>query len=473
MSFAAQKLKQVVTVGSTILLLGQPLFAAASPQKAPKRANKTLEIERLTLLLVDRLPTQAERDFGLSKGRQSLLQLADSLITGPEFFHRQALYWQTQLNNSPAWKWEGQSNPYELNYGQLPLENRRNILWYVPPSASSSLARSCTGVWTTHSQNGFPEPCSCDETIDVLPFWDKSSSMRVCPTAASESGCGNALEKCFPVDRRLSPRSTELEVDKDSAGGLAIGRLLSDLAVANGRSIALRIIAKQKWSQLPSLPFRTAMSQSSLALITQWNRILQDEISAQLVHHLEFPETAEWLDESFTKPTFENTRRYGFRTLGRSSAENYLLSVPKQNLQSSRPLRFSRLNKDVWKWNDRLIFSCATPYVAQQIFHLPLPHPDKAKTASYFCSGCHMELDFITKDIKEHPGKPESSKSEKSNTANCAVEHALRFLVGYNVAESGLNKLRTIGKRSFETNSESLADVIRDLAIAASGSTVP
>lgn len=468
MSFNVKILKQVVTAGNTILLLAQPFFAAASPEKLAKNASKIQEVERLSLLLVDRLPTQAEREFGLSKGRQSLIQLADSLITSPEFFHRQALYWQTQLNNSPAWKWEGQSNPYELNYRQLPLENKRNILWYIPPSASSSLARSCNGVWTTHSQNGLPEPCSCDETVDVLPFWDKSSSMRVCPTVASESQCGNTLEKCFPVDRRLSPRSTELAVDKDSAGGVAIGRLLSDLAVANGRSIALKIIAKQKWSQLPSLPFRTAMSQSSLALITQWNRILQDEISAQLVHLLEFPETAQWLDESFSKPTFENTRQYGFKTLERSSAENYLLSVPKQNLQASRPLRFSRLNQDVWKWNDRLIFLCATPYVAQQIFHLPLPHPDKAKTASYFCSGCHMELDFITKDSKKNLGKP-----EKSNIASCAVEHALRFLVGYTIAESGLNKLRSLGKRSFENHSESLADVIRDLAIEVSGSTVP
>jgi hypothetical protein len=461
------------STGSSFLSPVQASRGESPPPKAHLKLSKNRALDRLTLLLVDRLPSQEEREHWLSRGKSDLVQAAENLIAGPEFFHRQAMYWQTQLNNSPAWKWEGKLNSYELNLEAIPLENRARLLWYTAPSQSSSLARSCTGVWTLTSERGVALPCSCDESVDLLPFWDKSSSMRVCPAAVAENKCGKALEKCFPVDRRLSPRSSELEIDKDSAGGLALGRLLKDLNLANGRSLALAVINKQKWSQLPSLPLRTAMSRSSIALLNQWRTIAQDELSTVLPELLHFPENAEALEQIFTSQTLSVKRSYGYRALGIPSAETYLLSDPQTIHLTAHPLRLSHLGESVWNWNNHLVFSCAGPFVAQQQFTLPLPHPDKAKSASYFCSGCHMELDAQGSLAKTQEKNTSSQHPRENLKAECAVDHALRFLTGNNPSEFKSAVLKELGRKSFNVHGENLAGVIRDLALKLAGGPPP
>lgn len=462
-----------IATGVTPLTSVQVSFGENSLRASQQKQNPTRILERLTLLLVDRLPTLSEREAWMSRGKHSIVQLADQLVASPEFFHRQALYWQTQLNKSPAWKWEGLLNPYELNLSTLSAEKKRQLLWYTAPTQSSSLARSCTGVWTIASDNDSLAPCSCDEAIDLLPFWDKASSMRVCPAALKENRCGPSLELCFPVDRRLSPSAPELEMDRDTAGGLAIDRLLTDLNLANGRALALKIINHQKWSQLPVLPFRTAMSRSSIALMEQWNRILRDELSTQLSQSLKFSENSEQLEQSFAKSSAPPKRIYGFKALALSSAETFLVSDPQSSLLTVRPLRFSSLSESVWNWNSDLIFTCNTPLVAQQQFQLPLPHPDKAKNASYFCSGCHMELDAQMDRPKNQVEQTTPPQPPKTVHSECAVNHALQFLLGSSVSEFQSTRLKELGKTSFKTHGESLSRVIRDLAIDLAGSPAP
>lgn len=461
------------STGSAFMSPVQASIGESPTPKPKQRVSRSKALDRLTLLLVDRLPNQEERDHWLSRGKSDLVQAAETLISSPEFFHRQAMYWQTQLNNSPAWKWEGKLNAYELNLAAIPLENRAQLLWYTAPSQSSSLARSCTGVWTLASERGITQPCSCDESVDLLPFWDKSSSMRVCPVAVAENKCGKALEKCFPVDRRLSPRSSELEIDIDSAGGLAISRLIKDLNLANGRSLALAVINKQKWSQLPLLPLRTALSRSSIALLNQWQTIAQDELSTFLTELLKFSENAEALEQIFTRPALSTKRSYGYKALGIPSAETYLLSDPQTLHLTARPLRFSHLGESVWNWNNHLVFSCAGPLVAQQQFTLPLPHPDKAKSASYFCSGCHMELDSLASLTTSQENKSNSQQPQDELKTACAVDHALRFLTGKNPSEFKSTELKELGKKSFNIHGENLAGIIRDLALKLAGSPPP
>lgn len=454
-----------LTTASAALMPVLVSHAQNSPKTPHNSMSRNRILERLTLLLVDRLPTSVEREFWLSRGNQSITQLADLLVASPDFFHRQAFYWQSQFNKSPAWKWEGQQNPYELNLDTIPLEKRRRFLVYTAPSQSNSLARSCTGVWTITSEGGSPQPCSCGDAVDLLPFWDKSSPMRVCPVAVSENQCGQSLEMCFPVDRRLSPSSTGLAIDRDTAGGLAIDRLLTDLNLTHGRALALRVIGHQRWSQLSTLPFQTVMSRSSIALLNQMNQILQNAFSLQLSQLLRFSENAALLEQTLAKPLLRRNRVYGFKALGLPSAEAFLLSTPLNNLSSLRPLRFSKLSERVWKWNNNLIFSCASPLVAQQQFPLPLPHPDKAKSAAYFCSGCHMALDANVDQPVSRSEKTESSKNSVRARSECAVDHAIRFLTGSNPLEFHSSKLKEVAKRSFKENEESLAAVIRDLAI--------
>ncbi|MEY2987625.1 MAG: hypothetical protein RJB13_1146 [Pseudomonadota bacterium] len=458
--------------GGTLLASVQASLGKTPDQTSQQQANRNKILERLTLLLVDRLPTQWERDIWLSKGKHSTTQLADLLVASPEFFHRQASYWQTQFNESPAWKWESRLNPYQINLKSVEPEKKRHLIWYTAPSQSSSLARSCTGVWTVANTNNVPQPCSCDEAVDLLPFWDKASPMRVCPTALEANRCGQSLEQCFPVDKRLSPDTADLEIDKDSAAGLAIDRLLIDLSLANGRALALNVINKQKWSKLSSIPFRTVMSRSSIALMSQWSRVLQDTFSLELTQSLRFSENPEQLEQSFGKPSFLPRAVQGFKALALPSAESYLISSPLSNFLTVRPLRYSRLNDSVWHWNSNLIFSCSSPFVAQQQFQLPLQHPDKAKTASYFCSGCHMKLD-VHSTIQTGLTEKSGSTITTQNDAECAVTHALQFLLGSSPTDNLPRQFKELGQKSFKTNSESLAAVIRDLAIDLAGYSNP
>lgn len=98
--------------------------------------------------------------------------------------------------------------------------------------------------------------------------------MRVCPIARQENQCGPSLEKCVPVDARLESSVVNLEVDKESAGGRAITRMISDLSLAHGRAIALGVVTHQKWSRLQSAN-RTVVSKSSLDLVKGWVKKIQ------------------------------------------------------------------------------------------------------------------------------------------------------------------------------------------------------
>jgi hypothetical protein len=463
------KFTLVILSGGFYLSPCQTAFAETTQESVKRASDQHSAVDRLTLLLVDRLPTSAERDLTRSFRRQPFVELAGRLTSGPEFFHRQALYWQSQLNNSPAWKWERSQNPYQIDVNAVSPERLSQLLWYVAPSTSSSLARSCGGVWTTATPDGTLQPCSCEDAIDVLPFWDKSSSMRVCPTTNTEKSCGKSLELCFPVDKRLSPRADGIEIDTDSAGGVAIGRLLTDLHLSNGRALALGVVTNEKWSRFPTLPFRTTLSNSSVALLKQWTKIVGDDLSLQLNQFLEFQQTPTMLDDLFATPPVERRRSFGFRTLVHSVAEKFILSEPHTNFSITRPLRFSKLSGHVWNWNNQLIFSCARPFVAQQVFPLPLPHPEKAKNASYFCSGCHMELDAFSLRSSINSERKPTATSQEIAKADCAVEHAIQFLTGGLGAGAGESRLKALGRQVYSKNSGSLSAVIRDLAVELAG----
>lgn len=139
------KFTLVILSGGFYLSPCQTAFAETTQESVKRASDQHSAVDRLTLLLVDRLPTSAERDLTRSFRRQPFVELAGRLTSGPEFFHRQALYWQSQLNNSPAWKWERSQNPYQIDVNAVSPERLSQLLWYVAPSTSSSLARSCGG----------------------------------------------------------------------------------------------------------------------------------------------------------------------------------------------------------------------------------------------------------------------------------------------------------------------------------------
>ncbi|NBW83422.1 hypothetical protein EBR21_16865, partial [bacterium] len=67
------------------------------------------------------------------------------------------------------------------------------------------------------------------------------------------------------------------------------------------------------------------------------------------------------------------------------------------------------------------------------------------------------------------PGATSSTGIANSDASsrNCAVDHAMQFLFGYRPTGDELASLRRRGLISFQQNGESLAAVIRDVALAA------
>lgn len=461
-------LRQLILVG-ILCELPQAFAVQNLPTRTPALTSSLSQsaLDKLTLSLVDRLPTDIEREFARQRGQHGAFDLANHLIRTKEFFDRQSLYWQSNLNQSPAWIWENHADAQGSKYFQQSTTSPLRSLYFFPPNDRGRSETLCSGVWTVVQDNK-PALCGCDDTVDVLPHWDSSSSMRVCPVAKQEDVCGSVLQKCVPVDARVHAHIRNLEIDKESAGGRAISRILNDIALAQGRSVALSIVSQQKWSQLFENS-RTALSRSSVELINKWATANPDSPTANLAAILRTREINESV-KSFLLPPLAPTRTRGARMLSDSPAEELVVTPSLDARIMLQPLRQTQLGQNVWAWNAKLILTCQIPHFAPQAFQLPLPSPETARDGSYFCSSCHLSLDKFNAEIKSRKLSLASSKlvlspgigsAEKS----CAVEHALQFLLGYKPTGEQLIKLRRQGSVFFQQNNENLAATIRDLAL--------
>jgi len=424
-------------------------------------------LDRLTLALVDRLPTDNEREFARIRGSHGLFDLANYLVQSREFFDRQSLYWNTQLRQTPAWLWESQNELNWDRYFASDLETSSGKIYFFPPAQRGRGETVCGGVWSV-IQEKQPVLCRCDDTVDVLPYWDSSSSMRVCPIARQENQCGPSLEKCVPVDARLESSVVNLEVDKESAGGRAITRMISDLSLAHGRAIALGVVTHQKWSRLQSAN-RTVVSKSSLDLVKGWVKKNPDSPILAIASALKIDEVRQ-STKSFLLPPISTQRTRGTRLVGDSNAEELFLSPQLEERVLHHPLRGSRLSTNIREWSSNLLFTCQIPHLAPQVFTLPVPHPEAAKEGSYFCSGCHLSMEkFITEQNRSKEQNPESkflrSSQRDAQLRECAIDHSLQFLLGFRPTGNELKGLRKIGSSSYSQNQESMSSLIRDLSI--------
>jgi len=435
---------------------------------SPSSLQSSAVLERLTLSLIDRLPTDQERSLARSHGFKSLFEFANQLIQGKEFFDRQSMYWQAQLRQTPAWLWENAPDvPWtKIKLGSASEQNK--FIWFTQ-STDKGGETTCSGVWTT-LQSGKPVGCSCDDSVDVLPDWDSSASMRVCPHAKQDDACGSSLQKCLPIDARLQPSNRFLAVDKESAGGRAISRLLTDLALVQGRSIALGIVSQHRWTQLINNP-KTALSRSSLLLLKRWSELFPDsENPAFAINDVLKIETFSQPLKSILGSSNTTTRRYGPRLLAEAPAEELVLSNSLDSRVVLQPLRSTQLGQHVWSWNSALLLTCQIPLFAPQTFNLPLPKPEHAREGAYFCSSCHLGLDKTSSQQKQVRKSfldefKSLSANRDSSVKQCAVEHALQFLLGYRPSGNEFSGLRKKGLTAYANNYENIALVIRDLAL--------
>ncbi len=424
-------------------------------------------LDRLTLALVDRLPTDSEREFARVRGSHGLFDLANYLVQSREFFDRQSLYWNTQLRQTPAWLWESQN---ELNWDRFfasESDSSSGKIYFFPAAERGRGETVCNGVWSVFLDKK-PMLCGCDDTVDVLPYWDSSSSMRVCPIARQDTQCGPALEKCLPVDARLETSVVNLEVDKESAGGRAITRMISDLSLAHGRAIALGVVTHQKWSRLQNAN-RTVVSKSSLDLVKGWVKKTPDSPILALASALKIDDIRQ-STKTFLLPSINPQRSRGTRLVGESNAEELFLSPQLEERVLLHPLRGTRLSTSIWEWSSNLLFTCQIPHLAPQVFTLPVPHPEAAKEGSYFCSGCHLSMEkFASEQAKNKEQNSESrvlrTGQRDSQLRECAVDHALQFLLGFRPTGNELKGLRKKGSISYSQNQESMSSLIRDLSI--------
>jgi hypothetical protein len=439
------------------------------PQKANSKSTETV-IDRLTLALIDRLPTDSEREFSRLHGSKGPAELANHLIRSREFFDRQSQYWNLQLRQSPAWLWENPTAQQWDRFFNAESTMFTGKIFYFPPHGEQKGETVCSGVWSIY-QNDQPAVCSCDDTVNTIPFWDTSSSMRVCPVAVKPENCGPALANCIPVDARIQRQAPTLEVDNDSAGGRAVTRLISDLTLAQGRSVALAVISNQKWSNIIETP-RTVISKSSIDLLKVWLKTNPTDQIARIAAHIRLNDTRQSA-KSVLLPAITNQRqRRTNQSALESQAEELYVSPPLTEGFVKQPFKPSRLQEGIWDWNIHLLMTCQIPHLAPQVFNLPLPHPDSAKEGSYFCSGCHLTLNNFNTGLKKITQSDANSVSptRHPNPANeqvreCAVDHALQFLTGYKPNGNELTALRKKGISSYTLNQESLASVIRDIAL--------
>jgi hypothetical protein len=427
-------------------------------------------LDRMTLALVERLPTDAEKEFVRSHASRGAFELANQLVGSKEFFDRQSLFWQSQLKQTPAWLWENPEEDRKFLSAPSVAESQRRIIWFMRTQGNSS-STTCNGVWTVFENDQKPLACECDDTVDALPAWDSSASMRVCPLVKTEEYCGQSLQKCVPADARLDPKNRDLGVDRDSAGGRAISRLLNDISLTQGRALALAVVTRQKWSLITTTPARTVQSRSSIDLIRKWSSLSEDKFINGLHSALRIDEFTEPLKGLLSGNHNLTRRRKGPRPMADALAEELVLSKELDPMTMLKPLRASRLNEKIWQWNTSLLLACQIPHLAPQVFSLPLPHPEHAKEGSYFCSSCHLELDKHLKSVQKKDAanniiQPRNSPiADQSAVRNCAVDHALHFLLGYRPPGSKLASLKKLGASSYQQNSESIAAVIRDLAL--------
>jgi len=426
-------------------------------------------LDRLTLSLVDRLPTDTEREFVRAHGARGSFELANQLVGSREFFDRLSLYWQSQLTQTPAWLWENKSGSRAAFESALQgIQSSNKIVWYVQPPGHPS-QHSCTGLWTLLDEKQAPLICGCDELVDALPAWDSSSSMRVCPIVKSEENCGASLQNCVPADARIQPKNPYLATDSNSAGGRAITRLLSDLSLSQGRSLAAAVLARRKWGEMALVEAHGVQSRSSIELLRKWSQISASETLKGIHWALNLDQPSRPLKELLVHAPTPQTRRYN-RLIGESPAEELLLTTGLDARNHFRPLRSTALGEKVWQWNTQLLLTCQIPHLAPQQFTLPLPHPNIAKEGSYFCSSCHISLDKIqqVQRIKKNTTGTVHAlvPAPDQNTLRlCAVDHALQFLLGWRPTGSSVAAFRRIGINSYQQSGESLAAVIRDLSL--------
>lgn len=463
---------------SVFFLLMEILFEfpkADAGQNLPTRSvvlnssSDASALDRLTLTLIDRLPTERDRDLIRAHGSRGAFELANHLINTREFFDRQSLYWQTQLSQTPAWLWESQKDPAWLFHAARSTSARQNTVWFVRAPRGGG-ETTCSGVWTTLDEDRTAKLCGCDDTVAVLPSWDSSASMRVCPHVKNDDYCGSSLQKCVPADARFDPTNKILAIDNESAGGRAITRLLSDLALTQGRAFATAIVSNQKWSQISSQPMRTAHSRSSIDLVKKWSLLSPENPITAIGGVLKVAEFSMPLRTLLNDP-LPVRKRYSTQPLAETAAEELILSNELDARLRVHPLRSTYLDEHVWKWNTELLFTCQIPHLAPQLFSLPLPHPGRAKEGAYFCSSCHLELDKINKKgIQKSAVLDEKTwltgvKSDPHLSKQCAVEHALNFLLGYRPSGAQASHLKKVGALAYQNNNESLSAVIRDIAL--------
>jgi hypothetical protein len=446
---------------------------AFAVQNLPRKTNAgssrapNAVIDRLTLALIDRLPTESEREFSRIHGQKGPYELAGHLIKSREFFDRLSIYWNVQLRQSPAWLWDSTSENSREHYFAGEKETSGKI-FYFPPSEKTGGETVCNGVWSIFRE-GIPEICSCDDTVDVIPFWDSSSSMRVCPNARKPEFCGPSLANCLPVDARLQRAAANLEIDRDSAGGHAITRLISDFTLAQGRSIAVAVVNHQKWSRISNSP-RTVISKSSLDLMRKWVTAHPATPMKKIASLLKIEENLHPAKTFLMPPLSSQRLRRSTRMAGETLAEELFVSPPLNERFTVQPFRNSSLPAHIWDWSTDLLLTCQIPHLAPQVFNLPLPHPESAKEGAYFCSGCHLSISQFNSDRnagtegeKKYSAQKKEQKTEQHR--ECAIDHALQYLTGYRPAGKELAGLRKKGTSSYIQNQESMALLIRDLAL--------
>jgi hypothetical protein len=454
-----------------IFILFPNAFAAQNlPLKIQSAASKSTDavVDRLTLALIDRLPSDSEREFSRARGNKGPFELADHLIKSREFFDRLSSYWSLQLRQSPAWLWEPDSELQWDRYFHSSNPVTDGKIFYFSPSQPRKDESACNGVWSIY-QGHEPSTCSCDDTIDTIPYWDTSSSMRVCPVAAKPENCGPALANCVPIDARIQRTSATLEIDTDSAGGRAVTRLITDLNLAQARSIAFAAVNNRKWSTLISSP-RTVLSKSSIDLMKGWIKSNPDGQIKKIVEELRLSEPFQSAKTFFLPEITAHIPRRTNRLQAENPTEELFISPTLGEGFAKQPFKLSRLQENIWDWNIQLLMTCQVPYLAQQVFNLPLPHPDSAKEGAYFCSGCHLSLN------SHQPADKINNKSAQKTVLRqpeqkiehireCAVDHALQFVTGFRPSGNENVNLKKRGTISYQQNQENLAAVIRDIAL--------
>lgn len=457
-----------------LMLLGfiSKISTASAVQNIPQKNGRatgpisSAALDKLTLTLVDRLPSEAEREFVRLRGSAGAYELASHLIRTREFFDRLSLYWQSHLLQSPAWLWESRLDSRWHKHFQSSGDAELKPIYFFQMNQLASSETVCSGAWTILRDNN-PQMCACEDAADVIPQWDSSSSMRVCPVAREEENCGPALQKCLPVDARLQARLRNLHIDRESAGGRAITRMLSDLNLTQSRSIALAIFTQRKWGKITE-PASTLLSRSSVELLRKWSAANSTSPAAAIAQLLRTQEISTPAKTIFLPPIAAQRGRMA-RPIAESPAEELLLTPQLENKVLMQPLRQTHLTSDVWAWNANLILNCQVPHFSPQLFQLPLPDPENARDGAYFCTSCHLSLD---KFITEHKARNKlaadfrtTAGMETSNSRRCAVEHALHFLLGYRPSNANQSNLIKYGEIYFQQNGEQLGLTIRDLAL--------